>query len=293
MAWRGLHLSRPARLSLADGQMVIEQADGTVRLSIEDLAWVVLDTPQATLTAALLSACMEGGVAVISTGPTHLPNGAMLPFHAHYRQSEVARRQVTMGEPLRKRLWQAVVRGKILNQAAVLAAQGRDGGRTVAEMSRHVGSGDPGNVEARAARAYWQALFADFRREDESDRRNRLLNYGYAVARSAVARALAASGLLPAFGINHASVSNAFNLADDLLEPFRPFADMLACSRADGDAALSVADRQAMAGVLMAEVQMGEDTMTLLAASEQAAASLVRAITANDATALVLPALPP
>lgn len=293
MAWKGVHLSQPARLSLADGQMVVEQADAMVRLPLEDVAWVVLDTPQATLTASLLSACMEAGVAVITTDRTHTPNGIALPFHGHHRQAEMAWKQIALGAPLKKRLWQAVVRRKILNQAANLAALGRDGSKVVAEMARHVGSGDPDNVEARAARQYWQSLFDGFRREDDEDRRNKLLNYGYAIIRSAIARALVAGGLLPAFGIHHASVSNAFNLADDVIEPFRPFADRLAfvqTAQGNGDdPGLTLADRRAMAAVLSADCRMAGAVTPLLAATEQVAAALCRAIAANDADALILP----
>jgi len=295
MAWRGLHLSQPSRLSLADAQLVIEQADGAVRLPIEDVAWLVFDTPQATITSALLSACMDGGVVVISTDATHLPNGVMLPFHGHHRQADVARRQVAMGEPLKKRLWQTIIRRKIANQAAVLSSRGLDGADTLAEMARYVGSGDPENTEARAARHYWHCLFCQFRRDDEADRRNKLLNYGYAIARSAIGRALVANGLLPAFGLHHASVTNAFNLADDLLEPFRPFVDMLACTHSEDkkQSELTLTDRRGMAGSLLVEVRMGNETMTLLAATELASSSLVRAILANDATAMVLPSLLP
>ena len=293
MAWRGLHLSQPARLSLADGQIVIEQTDATVRLPIEDIAWLVLDTPQATLTAALLSACMAGGVAIISTGPTHLPNGVMLPFHIHHRQAELAHRQVAMGAPLKKRLWQAIIRRKITNQAAALTAHGLDGADVLMTMTHHVRSGDPDNTEARAARHYWQSLLARFHRDDTTDRRNKLLNYGYAVVRSAIARAVVANGLLPAFGLHHASVTNAFNLADDLLEPFRPFVDSLARAQGgDQQGDLTLPDRRAMAGVLLAEARLSEETMTLLAATEQVSISLVQAITANNPGPLALPMLP-
>lgn len=291
MAWKGVHLSQPARISVADGQMVVTQDDGIVRLPIEDVAWVILDTPQASLTANFLSACMEGGVAVIFTDRTHTPNGIALPFHGHHRQAEMAWKQTAMGGPLKKRLWQKIICRKILNQSANLAALGREGGKVVAEMARHVGSGDPDNVEARAARQYWQSLFADFRREDATDRRNKLLDYGYAVIRSAIARALTANGLLPAFGLHHASVSNAFNLADDLIEPFRPFADRLALAQVEnGDGtALSLADRRAMASVLSDDVRMPGAITPLLAATEQVSASLCRAISDNDADALTLP----
>ena len=297
MAWRGLHVSRPARLSLIDRQMLVAQDDGEVRLPIEDIAYVVLDTPQATLTTALLSACMEAGVAVMTTDAAHRPSGLMLPFHRHHRQAGVANVQTGVSEPLRKRLWQAVVRSKIANQAAALDSLGRAGGAGLRAMARQVGSGDAGNVEARAAREYWRALWPDFRREDEEDRRNALLNYGYAVIRAGVARALVATGFLPAFGIGHASVANAFNLADDMVEPFRPFVDRLAwrvaVDGAPGRAPITLEDRRAMAGVLMTEARMGKQTVTLLVAAEAMADSLLRAMEHRTPAALVLPAVPP
>jgi CRISPR-associated protein Cas1 len=161
-------------------------------------------------------------------------------------------------------------------------------------MARLVGSGDPDNVEARAARAYWSRLWSNFRREDEADLRNALLNYGYAVLRACVARALVGIGFLPAFGIHHASVTNAFNLADDMLEPFRPFIDLLAWRHLGGmdeARAMSLEDRQAMAGAMMETATMGEDEVTLLVAAERLAASLARAMEERRVEALLLPRL--
>lgn len=296
MAWRGLHLSRPSRLSLADGQIVIAQDDGEVRLAIEDVAYVVADTPQISLTTALLAACMEAGVALIVTDATHHPSGLLLPFHRHHRQAGVAQLQAATSQPFRKRLWQIVVRAKIINQAAALATLGRPEAGTLREMARLVASGDARNVEARAARAYWSALWSEFRREDENDRRNKLLNYGYAVVRAGVARALVAAGFLPALGIWHASVSNAFNLADDFVEPFRPFVDLLAWQVAQDGASepvLSVADRRMMAGVLMTDAHTGHDTVTLLVAAERLAESLVQAMQRKAPGVVVLPGMLP
>lgn len=297
MAWRGLHITRPARLSFADGQIVVAQDDGEARVALEDVAWIVLDTPQTSLTGRLLSACMAAGTVIVATDETHTPAGIVLPFHRHFRQGDIARRQVGMTAPLKKRLWQAMVRRKIENQAAALSLLGRGGATTLRAMARHVGSGDPTNVEARAARYYWGQLWPQFRREDGGDRRNKLLNYGYAIVRSGVARALVAAGLLPAFGLGHAGAGNAFNLADDVVEPFRPFIDALAW-RTVGEGRpcrddLSLDDRRAMAGALLVEARMGEEALTLLVAAERAAESLVRAIEARTAEALVLPALPP
>ncbi len=152
--------------------------------------------------------------------------------------------------------------------------------------------GDPNNIEARAARAYWRALFPNFHRHDDNDRRNGLLNYGYAILRSALARALTASGLLPSLGIHHRSLQNAFNLADDLLEPYRPMADWLACQHAEDaaqDDPLSLQDRQKMIGVLSLDASLEEETMPVFTAMERTAMSLVQAFSQSDARRLALP----
>ncbi len=296
MAWRGLHLTRPSRLSLAQSQVRIEQEEGEVRLAVEDIAWIVIDTPQATITSALLSTLAERGVAVILTDAAHTPSGVFLPFHGHHRQGEIARMQIALSGPLCKRLWRTIVRAKIANQAAALSAVGRGDAAPLSAMADRVRSGDPDNVEARAARAYWAAFWPAFRREDDGDRRNMLLNYGYAVVRAAVARGLVASGLLPAFGVHHASATNAFNLADDLVEPFRPFVDVLAWRTAGNGAPdrapLTREDRQTMAGALLSPAIMGREAVTLLVATEMAAAALVRAMEGRTPAALLLPALP-
>jgi len=210
----------------ADGQGCVKQDDREVRISIEDLAWVI-DTPQATLASALMAACMEAGVAIV-LATRHTPSGLVLPFHRHHRQSVIARLQADAKDSLKKRLRQEMVRRKLLNQSAVLVAVGSDGAATPKEIARHVEPRDPDKVEARAARFYWSRLFTEFTRDDPADRRNKLLNYGYAVVRAGVARALVAAGLVPALGIGHQGASNPFNLADDVLEPFRPFVDLMA-----------------------------------------------------------------
>jgi CRISP-associated protein Cas1 len=297
MAWKGLHLTQPARLSLADGQCCVKRDDGEVRIAIEDLAWVVVDTPHATLSSTLISACMDAGVAMIFTDSRHTPSGLALPFHRHHRQGAVARLQAGAKDSLKNRMWQVIIRRKIHNQAAVLSEMGKGEASTLKEIARHVQPGDPENVEARAARFYWSRLFADYTRDDPNDRRNKLLNYGYAVVRAGVARALVASGLIPVFGLGHDGAANAFNLADDLVEPFRPFVDRLAFNTcADGtakDGDLTVEDRRTMAGALLIDAKTGADSVTLLVAAEAAAQSLVRAFEDEKADRLVLPELEP
>lgn len=293
MAWRGVHISEPARLRHRDRQLVVTQDDGEVLLAVEDIACLILDTPQVSLTGSLLSALVESGVTMIVPDGRHHPAGILLPFHRHHAQAHVAHAQIAMSGPLKKRLWQALVIAKIRNQATLLRDLGREQRKPLEAMAARVGSGDPDNIEAQAARLYWSGLFQGFTRGNEDDRRNALLNYGYAVARAALARACVASGLLPAFGIHHASKTNAFNLVDDLLEPFRPFVDRRAAGRAREHEAesLDVEDRRHMAAILNDTVALGHERMTLLAATEAVAASLVRAIETGSAALLATPAL--
>lgn len=300
MAWRGLHISNPARLTHRSRQIVVdlenEDPDGlreALTFPVEDIAWIILDTPQVSVSGSLLSALAENGVAMVVPDAKHHPAGMLMSFHQHHAQAAIAHSQIAMSQPLKKRLWQKLVCAKIENQAAVLRGIGSDHATALSAMAGRVGSGDPDNLEAQAARAYWQQLFEGFRRHDE-DRRNGLLNYGYAVVRAALARACAASGLLPAFGIHHRSKTNPFNLVDDLIEPFRPVVDRMAHTRAANEERdeLDVEDRRHMAGILSENISIGEERMTMLAATEAVAASLVRAIDGGNAALLNTPALP-
>jgi len=295
MAWKGLHLTQPSKLSLADGQCCVKRDDGEVRIAIEDLAWIIIDSPQTTLTSTLMSACMEAGVAMVVTDGRHTPSGLLLPFHRHHRQGAIAKLQADAKDSFKKRVWQTMIRRKILNQSSVLASLGKPDADTLKEIARHVEPGDPGNVEARAARFYWPRLFADFVRENGNDRRNKMLNYGYAVVRAGVARALTAAGFVPALGVFHQGAANAFNLADDLFEPFRPFVDLLVWRTSENgggkDGELTVEHRRTMAGALLVDTRIGSDNVTLLVAAETSAQSLVRALESGKPDRLLLPEL--
>jgi len=170
----------------ADGQCYVKQDDREVRISIEDLAWPVIDTPQATLASALMAACMEAGVAIV-LATRHTPSGLVLPFHRHHRQSVIARLQADAKDSLKKRLRQEMVRRKILNQSAVLVAAGSDGAATLKEIARHVEPRDPDNVEARAARFYWSRLFTEFTRDDPGFQDGPLATYHGEIGREATA----------------------------------------------------------------------------------------------------------
>jgi CRISPR-associated protein Cas1 len=220
---------QPARLSIRNSLLIVE-SEGQERTAIpcSELAAVVLGHRQVSLTQSVLSELARAGALLITCDEKFQPACMVLPLDAHHAQAERFRRQAAMGAARKKRLWQAVVRAKIRAQAFVLQrATGADGGlRALVAVIR---SGDPENVEARAARRYWSRLFegGGFRRSDEGDPRNHLLNYGYGILRSVTARSVCGAGLHPSFGLFHSNAANPFALADDLMEPFRPLVDVL------------------------------------------------------------------
>ena len=270
MNWRGLHLSEPARLSVKQGQLLLEREGEKLTFPLEDMAFIVLDTQQVSLTAALLARCAELGCLVLACDGKHMPCGALLPYHSFHRHTETMLAQAAMSEPRKKRLWQKVVKRKIGNQAQCLRLAGRpqEAVARVALMENKVKSGDADNAEGAAARLYWQSWVQGFDREqDGEDRLNVMLNYGYALVRALIARELAARGFTPALGIHHRSMANAFNLADDLLEPWRPFVDRLALERwqaSPQEKAFVLEDRRALARIFYANVELDGAEMFLL-----------------------------
>ena len=297
MAWRGLHISRRAHLSLDRSRLKIRGLEDDdpepLFFPLEDIAWIVLDNTRSTLSARLLAACMEAGVLVVFSDQRHHPCGLALSFHQHYAQTEVSRAQLSLTGPFMKRAWQAIVRAKIRNQAENLRLAQHPDAPTLKAMAKKVLSGDPKNVEARAARYYWSRLFAAFKRSDQEDLRNGLLNYGYACVRAALARSLVAVGFLPSVGLHHDGRFNAFNLVDDLLEAYRPVVDWAVVehlrTREDEDDALSLDDRRAMAAILTRDILLDGEQLSVLHATERSADSLRRAVQSGDVTPLLLP----
>lgn len=281
-------------LSVKHRQLVVERPDqAKATLPIEDLGVVIVDDARATYTQAVFLELLAAGATVMVTGRDHLPAGMMLPLDAHHVQTKRHRAQAEAGEPAKKRAWQALVRAKIERQADVLVAfTGGHGG--LAPMARRVRSGDPDNLEAQAAQRYWPRLFGrDFRRDREAKGVNALLNYGYAVVRAATARAVVAAGLIPSLGVFHRNRANPFCLADDLLEPWRPFVDWRVRLLVDenGGEAPRLDDRETRAALLSLfnkTVPISGRRMPLLLALHAGAASLCRALTGGD-RALALP----
>lgn len=217
----------PARLRVRLAQLVVERSDcPPVITPLADVAVMVVSHPQVTCTQAVLSGLAESGGVFVVCNAKHLPVGMLLPLVAHHAQVERFAAQAQASKPVRKRLWQQLVRAKIRAQAqTLLDLHGTDHG--LLALLPQVRSGDPRNVEAWAARRYWGRLFGelDFRRHREDEDHNLLLNYGYAVLRAIVARAICAAGLHPSLGLHHHNRYSAYCLADDLMEPLRPIVD--------------------------------------------------------------------
>lgn len=234
---RTLFFENPAYLSLQLEQLLITYPQKFVKpitIPIEDLGIIIIESLHVTMSFSLLNKLMSYGVGVFSCDERHMPSGLMLPLEGHTQQTERIRTQLDATLPLKKNLWQQTVTAKIINQAHLLHARGQDVDNLL-RWSREVQSGDQKNHEARAAVQYWSRLFhwEGFTRHPEGESPNHLLNYGYSILRGITARAIVSSGMLPMLGIFHKNKYNAFGLADDIMEPYRPFVDALVLELVD------------------------------------------------------------
>ena len=243
MIKKTLYFGNPAYLSLRNEQLVIKlpeveksgnipetfKQNAEITKPIEDIGTIVLDNKQITITSGAIDALLENNCAVITCNSKSMPTGMLLPLHGNTTQNERFRYQIEASQPLKKQLWQQTIKAKIENQASLLEKFSRTETNCMKIWATEVRSGDSENMEARAAAYYWKHLFPipDFVRGREELPPNNLLNYGYAILRAVVARALVASGLLPTLGIHHHNKYNAYCLADDIMEPYRPYVDEL------------------------------------------------------------------
>ncbi len=228
MIGRSLFFANPAHLSFSQGQLKVERKDYPLSsVPLEDVQYIILEHPHISCSTYLLQELAQRNICTIVCNAQYHPVGMMMSLDANQVQSERFRAQLSASEPLKKNLWMQTVKAKIRNQAALLKKIGANE-TPLLTRARKVRSGDPENEEGRAAAMYWPQLFGQaFRRERYGDSPNELLNYGYAILRAAVARALAGSGLHPTLGIYHRNKYNAYCLADDIMEPYRPFVDSL------------------------------------------------------------------
>ena len=287
MIKRTLSFSHPAYLSLRNKQLLVrlERHEGEpeqqASIPVEDIGFVILDHRQITITHGALSALLDNNASVITCNESHMPVGLMLPLEGNTIQSERFQQQLSASLPLRKQLWQQTVQQKIRNQAALLnSLYGTETGN-MQRWASDVHSGDSTNLEGRAAAFYWSQMFPsipDFSRSRDGIYPNNLLNYAYAILRAVIARALVGSGLLPTLGIHHHNRYNAYCLADDIMEPYRPFVDRLVvetmahCS----DVEVTTNIKRQLLSVPTIDVRISGQRSPLMVAASQTTASLAK-----------------
>lgn len=306
MVWRSVVISQPAKLKREHFSLVIEQSQ-SARVPFEDIAVIVLNNREITLTHPVLSACAEYGIGLYSTGDNHQPNGVFLPFLSHSRATRMMRLQLNLDKPQAKRAWAEIVKCKISNQAICLkmafsspqpSPKGRE---SVADVERlesyasRVRSGDVENMEAQASSYYFPQLFGKGFHRAQECWVNAALDYGYAIVRGAITRGLVAHGFQPNIGLFHRSEQNAFNLADDLIEPYRALVDLHVFKHinphAPEEAELTPTDKVALVALLNVDVRMPRGNTNVLNSIEQAVESLVRLFEGGDESVLELPTL--
>ena len=291
MIKRTLYFGNPAYLKTTNEQMVIEMQDPdnnngtstgeTKSVPIEDIGMVILDHQQITITQALLAKLLANNTALITCDHTHHPVGLQLCLDGHTLQSQKFKNQLAASIPLKKQLWQQTVIAKIENQATLLKEE-RAENKYLHNLAAVVKSGDSTNCEAKAAMYYWKHIFPDFlefKRERYGPPPNNLLNYGYAILRALVARNLVASGMLPTLGIFHRNQYNAYCLADDIMEPYRPYVDQLVCRIIRGNGKfleMTPTMKKEILSIPAMDVQIDGQKSPMMNAVQRTTASLAR-----------------
>ncbi|MDZ4823877.1 MAG: type II CRISPR-associated endonuclease Cas1 [Flavobacteriales bacterium] len=295
MIKRTLYFGSAARLSRKDAQLHVaypeESGQESKTVPIEDIGIVILDNPQVQIGQALLSSLLENNVAVVCTDSRHMPAGMFLNYQGHSEMAEIYAAQIEASLPLKKNLWQQTIEQKITNQANVLKRyeQPHDDMLALAKLVR---SGDPANNEGQAAAIYWRRLFdpeLGFKRGRYEDGPNNVLNYGYAILRAVVARSVCGSGMLPALGIHHRNKYNPYCLADDVMEPYRPFVDIAVCQIVDSDidySELTPALKKELLQIPAMDVQIDGEKSPLMIATQRTTASLARCFKGESRTLL-------
>ena len=280
MEFRNIVIANAARLSIQNNQLCIAQKQ-EVTIPFEDISALMIESRQVQVTSAVMERLAAEGVTVFFCDEKHLPSAQLLAYHSFSRKKKMLFAQFSLSKPVQKQLWQSIVRQKIKNQSACLRLVGKEGAEELENMAARVRSGDPGNVEAVAAAFYFRKLFGDAFTRDAERLENAALNYGYAILRGTIARNLVMHGLDPAVGVHHCSELNAFNLTDELIEPFRPVVDLYVVSEilrnSDSDE-LTIWDKRKLFNItnLLVE-QTGKKYRTMIAI-DRAAASLAASI---------------
>ena len=292
MEFRAIFVANSAQLSVRKEQLVIRQFQ-EITVPMEDITSLMLESQAITVSTAALQKLADYGVTVYFCDEKHMPAALLLPINRHSRQLKALKGQIAMTKPAQKRLWQTVVMAKIRNQAKCLELLERPGSGDLRELARTVRSGDPDNCEAVAAAQYFPSLFGHGFTRDTDCLTNAALNYGYAILRGAVARNLAVHGLEPCLGVFHHSELNQFNLADDLMEPYRPLVDLYVASNiCEGEDRLTPKLKQQLFNLTNYMVLQNRKRYRMISAVGRMTESFARWLTQDGAT-LELPELIP
>lgn len=290
MAYKTLVISNQYDLSLKNNQLVLH-GDEEYTLPVEDITSIVLEDNRVKITNRLLSAMAESNIVCYSCNEKHIPVGVFIPFNNHSRTYKVQKNQINASETLKKRLWKSIITYKLRNQAKVLSLAEKKEADSIINLSNKVLSGDADNKEAQGAKIHFKALFGEFTREDEGWI-NSALNYGYTIIRGAIARSIASYGFAPAIGIHHRSELNNFNLADDLIEPFRPIVDLWVYhGRSEDKVELSKEDKYNLVDLLNYDMTINNGKHSLLNAIDIVVESLSSSFYKNDYELIKLPTL--
>lgn len=294
MLKRSLVFTSAVALSLKNNQLVVsykDMPDEKRTIPIEDIGCVIVENQMTTMTMPIINALADANVAVIICDGKSMPNAMVQSFGANITQGETLRNQMSVGEVLKKQLWKQIVEAKIRNQALLLNKLGKNGDK-LKPFYMNVKSGDSDNREGIAARLFWQELFGDrFTRDREEPGLNALLNYGYTILRAATARSLVASGLLPAIGLFHHNRSNAFPLADDVMEPYRPYVDEIVYTMyQQGQVTLNQQTKGILINVLYCDTKFEKVMRPLSVGLTMTTASLTKCY-AKETTKIVFPSI--
>ena len=285
MIKRIIDISDQAYLHLKNQQLLIDKQGETVgQIPIEDLGVLILQHPAIVLTQQVIIHCQKNKVVIIFCDEKHLPYSVILPIaESHTLHNKILKEQTAVTEPMRKRLWQQIVQKKITEQAKTLSLLGKDTVR-IDRLASQVKSGDSSNCEAIAAKVYWSILFGKgFRRNVDMEGINSLLNYGYSIIRATVARSICGAGLHPTLGLFHKNQYNALCLADDLIEPFRPWVDLMVYQLAQqNQLEVNQQTKQQLLGMLNMTVYYENKKMALMVSMHYLMASLKRCYVKQD-----------
>ena len=289
MSWKTLLFCNPCKLHIKNQQLVYQAVDSVEEISIpmEDIGTIILENPQIHITNYILALCSEFEITVITCNNKHKPIGILTPFYQHSRNTKIALAHIYTKEPLKKQIWQKIIKQKIRNQSNVLKILFDD--NQLDYYIDKVQSGDTKNIEGQASKKYWSIMFCDFKRHS-SDKYNAALDYGYAILRGTISKYISSSGLIPCLGVHHCNELNSFNLTEDLIEHFRPFVDLMVSKMEFvSNSDLTKNDKAYLLSILTKQCQYRGEQITVQNACENVCKTFVKTLMEKDTKLLELP----